>query len=348
MNKKPFFSVMIPVYNVENYLDECMRSVIEQTFSDYEIILIDDGSTDCSGVICDRYCKMYGDFIKVIHKENQGLFAARRTGINLACGEFGIFLDSDDYLELNCLENIHRLIEKHSGAKVILYNIAYKYEETGEIIEGKRLFPEEMIFESNNKKKLYEEMISSYSLNNLVLKCIDLKILKSDSTDYSKYYSNSHGEDLIQSLYPITNAEKIVYTGQVFYNYRINVRSMTSKVDLKAFEKQNSTNGFYEVMRYMAIWDMTDEDCFNRLYTKRYIRLTTNFWKCFLTLTCRKDKLKLIRLIKTYFHEMGNEHFWRNKYLPHMRKLMVLLIKYKMLTILDIMCYVKRVKDLRK
>ena len=99
------FSVVIPVYNVKDYLHRCVDSVLAQSFDDYEILLVDDGSTDgASPAICDDYGAKYPDLIRVIHQENGGLGAARNTGIDAAKGDYLIFLDSDDYLLPGLLE----------------------------------------------------------------------------------------------------------------------------------------------------------------------------------------------------------------------------------------------------
>lgn len=103
----PFISVIVPVYNVEQYLNQCVDSVLNQTFSDYELILVDDGSTDLSGNVCDQYSKT-DDRIKVFHKNNGGLSSARNIGILNSKGKYVIFLDSDDYwLDINFIEKIY-------------------------------------------------------------------------------------------------------------------------------------------------------------------------------------------------------------------------------------------------
>ena len=103
LNKKPLVSIIVPVYNVEFYIQECLESLINQSYKNIEIFLIDDGSTDDSGKICDEYCKKYS-FVNVIHKENQGLGMARNTGLDNASGEYVYFLDSDDYIEKDEIE----------------------------------------------------------------------------------------------------------------------------------------------------------------------------------------------------------------------------------------------------
>ena len=108
---RPLVSVVIPVYNVEKYLRECVDSVINQTYRQIEIILIDDGSTDSCGDICDKYA-LIDSRIKLIHQENQGLGHARNVGMVEATGKYIIFLDSDDYWELTALEELIEEAEK--------------------------------------------------------------------------------------------------------------------------------------------------------------------------------------------------------------------------------------------
>ena len=105
-------SVIIPVFKVENYLDECIESVVNQTYSDIEILLIDDGSPDLCPQICDQWAKK-DSRIKVIHKENGGLSDARNVGIDIAKGDYISFLDSDDYMAKDCLKNLHNALNNH-------------------------------------------------------------------------------------------------------------------------------------------------------------------------------------------------------------------------------------------
>jgi len=107
-------SVIIPVYDVEQYLEECVDSVLKQTYTNYEIILVDDGATDKSGQICDRYADVY-DCVKVIHQTNGGLSSARNTGFRAATGKYVYFLDSDDYIEEVSLDYLVAMAEEESA-----------------------------------------------------------------------------------------------------------------------------------------------------------------------------------------------------------------------------------------
>lgn len=121
------FSILVPIYNVEKFLPKCLKSIENQTYKDFEVILVDDGSQDSSGKICDIYKKNHGNNTIVIHKKNNGLISARRTGINQAKGEYCIFCDSDDFLENYALEKINKVIEKFK-ADLIIYN-AYSFDK---------------------------------------------------------------------------------------------------------------------------------------------------------------------------------------------------------------------------
>lgn len=118
MNKKlaedkpyPLISVVVPVYNVEQYLEECIGSILGQTYPNIEIMLVDDGSTDASSSICDKYASEH-DCIKAIHRQNGGLSAARNTGVKASHGDYIGFIDSDDFISPVFYEALYRAIEQ--------------------------------------------------------------------------------------------------------------------------------------------------------------------------------------------------------------------------------------------
>lgn len=124
---QPAISVVIPVYNVEKYLSKCIDSVLAQSFKDYEIILVDDGSADGSGKLCDDYAQKYS-FISVVHQTNKGLGGARNTGIDNAAGKYILFLDSDDYIDVELLEICHNKAKQHD-CDMVLFNCVAVYED---------------------------------------------------------------------------------------------------------------------------------------------------------------------------------------------------------------------------
>lgn len=122
----PMISVIVPIYNVENYIHQCLDSIVSQTYEDIEIILVDDGSPDHCGEICEEYAKKDSRII-VIHQENGGLSAARNTGLDIAHGEYIMFVDSDDWVEPTFCEKALEMIQKHQVEMVIFgYTSIYK------------------------------------------------------------------------------------------------------------------------------------------------------------------------------------------------------------------------------
>lgn len=138
----PKYSFVIPVYKSEKYLQECVDSIICQTMKDYEIILVDDGSPDNSGVLCDQIAREHA-CVKVIHQENQGASVARNTGLNIASGSYIAFLDSDDFwLYPEGLSDIDRLITPDTD--VVLFASMDYNERNGRMAEDRYEYPAEM------------------------------------------------------------------------------------------------------------------------------------------------------------------------------------------------------------
>ena len=126
MKKQDLISIVVPIYNVEKYLEKCINSIIIQTYKNIEIILVNDGSTDSSGKICDIYLKI-DKRIKVVHKKNGGLSDARNVGIENAKGKYIAFIDSDDFLDSDFIEILYNLIiEYNADVSCCKCNVIYK------------------------------------------------------------------------------------------------------------------------------------------------------------------------------------------------------------------------------
>lgn len=221
----PLFSIIIPVYNVEKYLSTCLESVLAQSFGDYEILLIDDGSKDSSGEICDSYCEKYPDKIRVHHKANQGQISARKAGLRLATGTYVCFLDSDDCWEKGTLSQLYNVISREN-TDVIMFRWKL-IDQTGKIVNN--AIPG--AFSTSGpveKASVFDVLISSAALNSLCLKCCKLSLFDVD-TDYSDYYGLQNGEDLLQSLPVLYGANSFYYLDEALYQYRVNPASITHK-----------------------------------------------------------------------------------------------------------------------
>ena len=254
------FSVLIPVYNTSKYLDECINSVLSQTEKDFEIVLLNDGSTDNSGDICDSYAEKYPDFIRVIHKENEGLMMTRRRGFKEAKGDYFFCLDSDDYLcDNDAFKKIKKLIvEKHCD--LVVYNYLME-KETPDNNKEIVLFdlPDGYVFEGKKKNVLYRKILIGGYFNCLVIKVPKNSIVDID-TDYSqmnKTLIKSQGEDLLQSFPILNNAKKIGYINQCLYFYRWNNQSISRNLRPEFFKAYKTL--YDKTKEYINIWEMDDK-----------------------------------------------------------------------------------------
>ena len=304
------FSVLVPVYNVEKYLEQCINSVLSQTYQDYELILVDDESKDESGLICDEFAKKYPEKIKVVHKENQGPLAARCDGIKNAIGDFCIFLDSDDSIEPDLLKTLESYLKKDEMLDMILYS--FYYNRNGKREERKKhIAPNEMRWEGNDKKELYEKLIYTADITSIWTKAIRTSILKSDETDYTQYYGKNMAEDLLQSLYSMTVARKILFIDKPLYAYRINNESISHNFRAETISKKNALYVYHIICEYLSKWDMLEG--IEKLNARWFNDTMYLFEKCYESASNREDKNSIVKYNwKTFLPE--NVCYTRNQY----------------------------------
>lgn len=152
--------IIVPVYDVELYLNRCIDSILEQTFEDFEVILIDDGSTDRSGRICDEYAEVDAR-IQVVHKDNSGVADTRNKGLEIVKTEYITFIDADDYVDSHYLETLYNLMKKYKGDLVISYHIVLQ-EDGGRKSKGRdrkdrKTFGEAIV----SKAEVYKAMLGN-------------------------------------------------------------------------------------------------------------------------------------------------------------------------------------------
>ncbi|CFB59097.1 family 2 glycosyl transferase [Streptococcus pneumoniae] len=156
----PEISVIVPVYNVERYLRQCMDSLINQTYRDFEIILVNDGSTDSSGVLCEDWAKK-DERIHVVHKKNEGLGFARNTGVEHAKGKYITFVDSDDYVSLDMLQTLYNAVQEYD-VEVVYSAGYYRSFSNGEIKKTDVETKKPQLFEGGDvASKLLPDVISA-------------------------------------------------------------------------------------------------------------------------------------------------------------------------------------------
>ena len=217
--EKELISIIVPIYNVEKYLNKCVESILKQTYDNLEIILVDDGSLDNCGNICDEYAKKDSRII-VLHKTNGGLSDARNKGINIAKGKYIGFVDSDDYIDNDMFEILYNLC-KNNNADISM--ISYK-EIENEIIINENSNYTNKVFKYNNieaiKELLKDEKIKNYAWN---------KLYKKELFDGIEYPIKMAYEDVGTTYKLFEKAKKIIWYDIPKYNYIRRGTSIVSK-----------------------------------------------------------------------------------------------------------------------
>ena len=255
--EKALISIIIPVYKVEKYLEKCIQSVINQTYENLQIILVDDGSPDNCGKICDEYAKK-DHRIEVIHKSNGGLSDARNKGLEIAKGEYIGFVDSDDYIEADMYEVLYNLLKQYN-ADVSICNfytvsqgkISIKNADNG-INEYNRI---EIL-----KEVLLDNNIQSYAWN---------KLYKKELFDEIKYPIGKKYEDIGTTFYLLEKCNKVVVTGKSEYYYINRQDSIVNNVT------ESTITDYIELI--MQRYDYIEENIkelssYNKDYLKRILK----------------------------------------------------------------------------
>ncbi len=216
------FSVIIPAYNADRYLRECLNSVELQTFGDFEVIAVDDGSCDGTGHMLDEFSRKMGN-VTVLHGENQGPLLARRRGLLHAKGEYVVFLDADDTLRVNALETISRTIDE-CGADIISFNVSRKADFA---VMEKSLAFDPGLYEGKNYE-LVKKQVCRGRFNSLCGKAIRLCRIDVNAA-YGAFKGLMHGEDLFQLLPIVDACESLAHIQDILYFYRLNDASSTAR-----------------------------------------------------------------------------------------------------------------------
>ena len=214
----PKLSVIVPVYNTEKYLRECIDSILAQTFTDFELILVDDGSTDKSGAICDEYCRL-DDRIRVIHQNNGGVTVARKRGVELSSGEYVTFVDSDDWID----KSVFAEVLAFQNADILIYDMVREFPK------GSVLVVNDMPagnYSGERLKQLFSVMLFSYEKQrpavhpSLCTKLIRREIIEQVIQNVAD--NIAYGEDALCSYACMLDAKSIIVTGKTGYHYRDN------------------------------------------------------------------------------------------------------------------------------
>lgn len=286
------FSILIPVFNVEKYLAQCLESVLMQDYSDFEVILVNDGSTDQSPLICKNFAER-DNRIRYYNKKNEGLLLTRRFSIRHASGEYILFLDSDDFWEPGILSSLNREIVS-SHADLICYRYRKVTDDGKFISDDIGVFPDRSFFNRESKEAFLIEFVRSSRLNVLWAKCVRHSIIDEDA-DYS-LFEDKKGEDLLQSIALIRNADTILYLDDVFVNYRQTPLGRARTFKMKYLDD-------YEIVKthiYSNLVEMKVSDTIINAFYIRYIESLIDYVESIVAVTMD------LREFKEYIKKIEN------------------------------------------
>lgn len=285
------FSIIIPVYKVEKYLYQCVDSVLAQTFQDYEIILVDDGSPDKCPAVCDEYAAR-DNRVKVIHKTNGGLSDARNAGLDMAQGEYVIFLDSDDWWDdSDALAKVNSAIES-TGSDAIIIGMKKYFTQDDKI--GDIRIPEKCDIPTMSDVQVTQK----YMQKNIFVACACDKIIRKDiiESDHLRFVKGQYSEDIEWCCKLLMKDIRIDVLEEAFYVYRQQVStSITANIGIK-----NISSILDVISRY------AQRDAYVPLLhflANQYVLLITNFMRL-----SNKERKPLEGKIKSFWWLM--EYNW--------------------------------------
>ncbi len=327
-----FFSIAIPVYNAEAYLDKCIESVLNQTEKDYELIIVNDGSIDKSEKISKAWAEQYPDVIRYIWKENSGSLFTRRRCLEEAKGEYIYIMDADDYLLSTEMLSILKKEIIQTGSDLVFFNAT----NNESLLKPYFSYPfrENCLFEGASLKKIYEYILSNHGFNPLWNKVFHRDLVDWNE-DYSAYDKVTNGTDFFQMLPIVTNAKKILYLPYVWYFYRTDNNSSSIVHKFSPTLYYSMRINWARLKEYSTLWGIDEQKRSNAL-RRRMMMITST----------AANKVRLVRGVslkkKTrYLKEVGEEALFREAYSTReigiVRSIIVFLLYHRMYLLLAIL-----------
>lgn len=289
------FTIIIPVYNAEKYLRIMLDSIMDQTYSNWDMILVDDGSTDNSGKICDEYATQK---IQVIHNPNQGQSMARRCGIDKASGDYTIVMDADDFIVRDCLENLNSILNKHSYDVV-----SFPYDYYNEELTSKRgtcALPSKM---GEMGKVEFLSWVIETGNHGLVNKAIKTEILKRGVSEVPMKRLKVNG-DYIMIIPIICEANSFYFFNKSMYKYRLYGGSISHNYSFQHLIDTDFVSKFvYDVIQKHSINDTKIKQAVVDTYINMVV---TMLEKCMEKSAIASDDLKLLSRQEFFRYVLDN------------------------------------------
>lgn len=288
-------SVIMPVYRVESYVERAIKSILKQTLTEFEFLIVDDGSPDRSGEICDRYAET-DSRIRVLHTENRGAPEARNTAIDLARGEYLYFMDSDDWAEPDMLEEMYRLAEQYRAELVIAGFYIDTYYGDGEY-RTDDFVPETAVYLTKdefrrNSCRLFDKNMLYTPWNKLYR--------RSYIESYGLRFPKTLWDDFPFNLSVIAQVERVAVTsGQYYHFIRARAESETAAYRPQMYEKREEEHGWLlELYRSWKVSTPETEEFLARRYIERFIGCVENLTNPKCGMSYRQKRSEVRRMLE--------------------------------------------------
>lgn len=303
-------SFILPIYNVEKYLSECVESILVQTYRDFEILLVDDGSPDNCPALCDEWARK-DDRIKALHKPNGGLSDARNYGLEHAQGDYVVFVDSDDFwVNKDCLENLMNVVDVHPECDFIGFNCSYYYSDTKTF--KKWVAYDESLSKPTDKDTVLCSLVASGTFP--MSACLKIIKRKSLSEINLHFIKGLLSEDIPWFINLLEGAKKCMFINDYIYAYRQGV--------------VGSISNSFSVRNFNSILRIIDNE-FQKLEGRTFNEKTKDYIKSFLAYElciCLGGLGQLEKSVRNEYYEKLKPYKWLLKYRqnPKVKKVSIL------------------------
>ena len=245
-------SVIVPVYNAEKYLQDWVESIIQQSYQNIEIILINDGSTDNSYAVMQRLQEK-DKRIRIFSRENKGTLYTRIEGAKLASGEYIMYVDSDDYIDNVMIE---KLLQQVGEADIIRCGYIVENLTRHTKKQGEEYFKQKTILKRENFQKLYELYLTTYQYSSICIQLIKTEIFK--QIHFENIKSINMCEDLYLNLQAVTKAKEIIFLPEPYYHYMIRENSTCTTLSIEKIQKRmiDGTYVYMQLYDYIKKWNI--------------------------------------------------------------------------------------------
>lgn len=330
------FSIIVPIYNVEKFITKCVESVLSQSFKDYELILVDDGSPDNCPAICDKFANQ-DSRVRVLHKQNGGLVSARKAGAEIALGDFAVALDGDDWIASDYLEKVNNVIVNYD-VDVVRFGYIEADDSGYRKLHGIKNFRTGFYNRKQIEQEIFPFLIygsTGYRFpHQLCMECVRMELYKKEQMlvpDNIKI-----GEDAAVTRPIIFNAQSIYVLDDCLYYYRRNTLSMTKERKPFPLDGARIIADHYYKRFDMNLYELQNQ-VYRSIVHRVFIACVTQFWQDKPYNLIKRDILNALNQ-KMYHEAIMNAHFDA----PLDRKIMLWTMKNRYISLMWLFSKIKR------